>query len=181
MANDMAYVHNAFIRGFNSIILQGPHLPSHDQSGFIAKDVKDFMIFTDSLIKSLDHHHTSEEKVAFPEIEKEIGLPGYLSVAAEQHHIFHDGLHALWDYAKAKQDKPEKYKWEDMEKLMNEFMPALQKHLVEEVDLFLTLDRFDEEGLRKAWKFIEGEAKTVGIAGFVSKPSRGNDDIADQV
>jgi hemerythrin-like domain-containing protein len=167
MANEMAFVHNAFIRGFNAIILQGPHVPSNGQPGYNAQDVKDFLFFTHCLIKGLHHHHDAEETMAFPEIEREIGKPGYMSIAADQHAAFHDGLYALWDFSKKLQDKPEEWTWDAMHKLFDGFMPALQEHLAEEVDLFLSLDQFEEEGLRRAWKAAENEGKKVGIAGFV--------------
>lgn len=168
MSNEMSCVHNCFIRAFNSILLQGPDVPSHGQPLYKAKDVKDLCTFMDCTIMSLNHHHDSEEKVLFPALEREIGMMGYLDVASEQHKEFHDGLFALWNYVKAGMSKPEDWRWDEMQKLFEVFMPALLVHLAEEVDLLLTLERFEEAGLRKAWDESIDEAKKVGLAGMVS-------------
>lgn len=167
MATEMAMVHNAFFRAFNSIILQAPYVPSSNQPGYNATDVKDLMFFTDQAITTLNHHHLSEEKVLFPALEKAVALPGYLDVACDQHAAFHDELHELWKMAKEMQSTPEKWTWEAMKAHFDALMPALQLHLGEEVDLLLTFDQFEEKGLRSAWDDSVAEAKKAGFAAFV--------------
>ncbi|KIW05190.1 uncharacterized protein PV09_03738 [Verruconis gallopava] len=166
MANEMAFVHNCFIRGFNSILLQGPHIPSYGQPDYRPQDVKDFLLFTDFLIRVLHHHHKVEETVGFPEIEKEIGEPGFLSVATEQHAQFHDGLEIIWEMAKTMQNDPSKWTWDAMKQCLDSFMPVMYTHLVEEIDLFLKLGQFNEKALKRAWKALEEEAKKIGFAGL---------------
>ena len=168
MAHEMTCVHNTFTRGFNSILVQGPHVPSAKQPGYKAKDVRDLLTFTDCLLLSLHHHHESEENVLFPALERESAAPGYLSAATEGHATFHDGFNALWAYVKETLDEPERWTWVETQKLFDVFMPALMIHLTEEIDLLLTMEKFEEAGLRKAWDETVEEAKKVGIAGLVS-------------
>ena len=168
MATEMACVHNALLRAFNSILLQAPHIPSYDQPNYIAQDVQDLLFFTDSLIRLLEHHHAGEENVLFPALEREIGIEGYLQVAVDQHEVFHKGLHELWDLVKRGRERPEEWRWEGMKGVIDGFMPALELHLKEEVDLILSLEKFPEEGLRKAWDDSVEEGKKVGFGAFVS-------------
>jgi hypothetical protein len=119
------------------------------------------------LILTLEHHHDSEETVLFPALEREIGMMGYLDIASEQHKTFHDGLHALWDVAKACQIEPDQWRWEKVKDLLDSFMPALELHLTEEVDLMLSLDKYEEAGLRRAWEESVKKGQEVGILGLV--------------
>ena len=169
MGTEMACVHNALIRGFNSIYLQAPCIPSHGQPKYKAKDVRDLLIFTNSLLFTMNHHHDSEEKGLFPALEKEIGIPGFFDVASEQHQAFHDGLHVLMKMVKEQIARPDEWKWDEMKRVLNAFMPALQHHLQAEIPLLLTMERFEEEGLRRAWDASVEVAKNgMGMEGMVS-------------
>ena len=56
MANEMALVHNAFIRGFNAILLQGPNLPTPKLNQPLNHS---WLIFVRSLLRAIHHHHDS--------------------------------------------------------------------------------------------------------------------------
>jgi hemerythrin-like domain-containing protein len=137
--------------------------------------VQDLATFAHCLILTLDHHHENEETILFPALEREIGMMGYLDVASEQHKTFHDGLHTLWDMVKTSQENPDQWRWDEWKKVLDSFMPALEVHLTEEVDLMLSLEKYEEAGLKTAWEASINEGQKVGIMGLVGevqKPSR---------
>ena len=171
MATEMAQVHNTFLRSFNSILLQAPLLPSCKQTGYNPTDVKDLLFFVDTTLTALNHHHDGEEKILFPALEKEIGQPGYLDGASEQHKLFHDGVGELQGLVRELREKPGEWEWEGMKRIIEGFMPALERHLREEVPLILGLERYAEEGLRRAWDASVEEGKKVGFGAFVGSTS----------
>lgn len=56
----MALVHNALIRGFNSVVVQAPHVG--------AADARDFVAYARTWVKFLRGHHDDEEAVLFPQM-----------------------------------------------------------------------------------------------------------------
>jgi hypothetical protein len=57
----MAHIHNAILRGYNSIYLQAPHISDVDKPAFIGYALTWFRF-----VKS---HHDSEEFELFPKVE----------------------------------------------------------------------------------------------------------------
>lgn len=55
----MALVHNAILRGFNTIYLQAPHVKPSDHA--------DFLGYVGAWCKFVTSHHDSEEKELFPQ------------------------------------------------------------------------------------------------------------------
>ena len=163
----MAYSHNCLLRGLNAIVLQAPHVPSSQQPGYKAQDVKDLLFFIESWVKTVDHHHHTEETVMFPEIEKMAGQPGLLSGPQHQHEEFHDGLMQLRDSSAALQKTPQDWTWESTKATIDSFAPALLNHLNEEIDVFLAMDKLDSAGLRQCWDKAETAAKAAGKISFL--------------
>ena len=73
----MCVVHNALIRGLNSIYVQGPNIQPADYPDFIG-----YSLCWHSVVHE---HHTSEEDLFFPEIEEAVGEKGLLDSNVEQH------------------------------------------------------------------------------------------------
>lgn len=73
----MALLHNAILRGFNSIYLQAEHVKPQDYSNFISY----------SLVwaKFVQKHHDDEEGELFPKVEEVVGKPGALDKSREEH------------------------------------------------------------------------------------------------
>ena len=92
IANEMAFAHNAMIRGINSIYNQASHVHN-------AKDIADFLFFVRSWADWVGHHHQWEETLMFPGFEKVIGKAGFLQSNLDQHHAFEPGLKKLLEFA----------------------------------------------------------------------------------
>ncbi|KAF2099991.1 hypothetical protein NA57DRAFT_75493 [Rhizodiscina lignyota] len=150
MGLEMVAAHNGMIRGMNAICLQGPNI--HDP-----QDVADFLFFCQMWCVSLEHHHDSEEKFLFPDLTAYTGKPDLMSENIEQHKTFHDGLDAFQNYAS--ETAPEQYRWEDMKKIIDAFVPSLYAHLEAEVPTLLALRDYDNAELKKIWKRTEDYAK----------------------
>ena len=152
-ADEMTFVHNSFIRGLNAIVLQGPYVSPSSEA-----DVTDFLFYIDTWTRTVDHHHHTEETVFFPGVEKLAG--GSMSIMKEsedQHKGFHDGLEELGRYARETQ--PKDYQWETVKRIIDSFGEAMTKHLHEEIEVILSLDKYDSDGLKECWLETERVAK----------------------
>lgn len=58
----MCLLHNAIIRGFNSIYLQAPHVPEND--------VADFIGYSLTWFRFVKSHHDDEEANLFTKVEE---------------------------------------------------------------------------------------------------------------
>jgi hemerythrin-like domain-containing protein len=74
-ATHMAHIHNAILRGYNSIYLQAPHVSDADKPAFIG-----YALTWYRFVKS---HHDSEELELFPAVEDVLGRN---DIWAESHH-----------------------------------------------------------------------------------------------
>lgn len=73
----MCVVHNAMVRGLNSIVIQGPNIQPADYTDFIGYSLCWHAV--------VHEHHTSEEDQFFPDIEKAVGEKGLLDSNVEEH------------------------------------------------------------------------------------------------
>ncbi|KAL1982157.1 hypothetical protein VTN96DRAFT_1692 [Rasamsonia emersonii] len=167
LASEMAYSHNCLLRGLNSIILQAPHISPAGSLGYSEQDVRDLLFYVAAWVKTVEHHHHTEETCMFPEIEAFTGRPGLLDGPKGQHEEFKSGLERLLRYAQ--ETKPEEYRWEEedgkgggMKSIIDAFAPSLTRHLYEEIDVFLSLGEFDSDGLRACCDKAEQVAKATG-------------------
>jgi hypothetical protein len=143
IANDMAFAHNAVLRGINCIYLQALNVKEPE-------DVADLLFLTKVWTKWLINHHEIEEDRIFPGFEKVIGKPGLLNANVEQHHIFSGALEGLLAYANS--TSPKDYSGERLRSIIDGFSEPLCKHLHEEIDTLLSLRGYDGPALLKVWK-----------------------------
>lgn len=73
----MALIHNAILRGFNSIYLQAPHVKEADYGDFIGYSLTWY-----NFVKK---HHDDEEVALFPKIDEILGKKGLLDTIKEEH------------------------------------------------------------------------------------------------
>lgn len=160
----MAYSHNCLLRGLNAIILQAPHIAPAGSPGYAEQDVRDLLFYVAAWVKTVEHHHHTEETCLFPEIEAFTGRPGLLNGPKGQHEEFRSGLERLLRYVQ--ETRPEDYRWEGgggMKSIIDSFAPSLTRHLYEEIDVFIqTLREFDSDGSRACWDKAEQVAKATG-------------------
>lgn len=76
-ASQMALVHNALIRGYNSIHLQAANVQP--------RDYKDFVEYAYAWYEVISAHHRGEEEIFFPSIDKALGTKGLMDVNVAQH------------------------------------------------------------------------------------------------
>ncbi|TAQ90019.1 hypothetical protein B7494_g1646 [Chlorociboria aeruginascens] len=153
-AVEMALIHNVFLRALNSIYLQAPNIK-------LQKDIDDFTTYMHSWSMLLHEHHTMEETYVFPMLEKEIGIPGYMEKNVDQHRAFGPGVQAYEDYIKDLREGKAKYDGDKICSIIDSFGPPLTKHLSEEIETFLGLEKYEEK--------IDWKAYNAKIAKVVKK------------
>lgn len=164
----MVYVHNAIIRGLNSIVQQAPYVKTGNDPAYNRSDVQDLLFYVSAWVKMVEHHHWTEESFIFPEIEKFSGKPGSMDDSKHQHELFHGGLERLLAYTQA--TNPQDYCWDGpggMKEIVDSFGKHLMDHLYAEVEVFLAMGNLDSAGLRKTWDQGEAIAKKAGNLGML--------------
>jgi len=124
----------------------------------------DFLTYNQIIWEWIHEHHTVEEEVFFPEIEKMAGVPGLMDGNVEQHKAFESGLEKFKEYAF--NTKPEAYDGADFRRILESFGYTLQEHLHDEIPSLLGLCIYDSDKLKKIW------AKTEKYALSMMDPSR---------
>ncbi|KAF2188482.1 hypothetical protein K469DRAFT_748294 [Zopfia rhizophila CBS 207.26] len=157
IANEMAFAHNAMLRGLNALYLQAPHIPVADAS--------DFLFFTASWAAWVMHHHTIEESSMFPFFESVSGVtPDALQHNISQHHAFADGLAALHTYATS--TSASNYSGARVRELIESFAKPLREHLADEIP---TLWALDTVGAQHSRQLLEIYQKCEADAGKQDK------------
>ncbi|KAJ4415001.1 hypothetical protein N0V82_007583 [Gnomoniopsis sp. IMI 355080] len=155
VASEMTHTHNVLIRGLNSFYQQAPYVKTHGNPDYKEQDVKDLLSYVAAWVKMVKHHHDTEESFIFPEIERFSGKPGFMAVPTTQHEAFHDGLERLLAYAES--TAPADYRWVGgMKDIVDSFSQALMNHLTEEVEMFMSMENLESDGLKATWE--KGEA-----------------------
>ncbi|KAH8804650.1 hypothetical protein F5884DRAFT_754250 [Xylogone sp. PMI_703] len=139
-ATEMALVHNVLIRALNAIYLQAQNIDADNK-----QDVEDFTGFISSWSLTLRAHHDAEEEVAYPILNKDIGIENYMEPNIEQHRAFEPGLKAFDDYIQSVKEGKEKYNGARIRELVDDFAPVLVSHLTEEVDFISSLEKFEDK------------------------------------
>ncbi|KAK4445921.1 hypothetical protein QBC34DRAFT_412474 [Podospora aff. communis PSN243] len=163
LASEMALVHNALLRGLNSIYLQAPHI--------VPADEKSFITYIRGWYHTLHTHHKGEESDMFPAIEELAGEPGIMATNREQHHAFEDAVDSLKKYIDAVDQGKEKYSGPKVVELVDKFGAILVQHLEDEIQTLLGLRKYGEEKMAKLMAVVHEEGqkgmKEVGLVGLV--------------
>jgi hemerythrin-like domain-containing protein len=80
----MAHIHNAILRGYNSIYLQASHITEADKPAFIG-----YALTWYRFVKS---HHDDEELELFPEVEEVLNQKDIWNEAHQEHGKSHVSL-----------------------------------------------------------------------------------------
>lgn len=73
----MAHIHNAILRGYNSIYLQAPHVTHEDKVDFIG--------YAQAWYRFVKSHHDDEESQLFPKVEEVVGTKGIWDETHKEH------------------------------------------------------------------------------------------------
>jgi hemerythrin-like domain-containing protein len=164
----MANVHNLILRGLNSIYLQADKISD-------PADISDFVLYVKAWQDTVHHHHSTEETLFFPRVEKiavEAGLPAnIMSRNLEQHQEFDGALHALNDYVKDVIAKEKEYESKELVRLVEQLAPVLRQHLNDEIDTLVGLEKCDGKAIANAMKITAAEgAKTADPVSLTTQP-----------
>jgi hypothetical protein len=156
----MCCVHNVLIRGINSIYKQAPYVQPADFKAFVG--------FALSWYKIVHHHHRSEEEHFFDEVDKSFGK-GVMSQCLQEHEAFHEGLDKYNTYLTSLSRTEHKFSGPALQKIIDDFAPALGLHLKHEIDILMGLHRFDDEALVSSlWdKAVAAGIKDLSFSSFV--------------
>lgn len=145
----MTLAHNLMIRYLNSIYLQATGITQSD-------DIAAFLFYCRAFCQLLHEHHRAEEEGFFPMIEEYTGKKGIMDREVEQHKAFDSSLHLFEQYVSETQ--PEDYSGSKLRTLIDEFAPALLKHLYAEVSSLISVgEEFGGDQLRQTFDGWEKE------------------------
>ena len=75
----MAHIHNAILRGYNSIYQQAPYVTDEDKPEFIG--------YAQTWFRFVQSHHDDEEQELFPQVEEVVGTKGIWEKTHQEHGI----------------------------------------------------------------------------------------------
>lgn len=138
----MTVVHNALLRGLNAIYNQAVNVSNRGT----AQDKQDFANFAHMWATMLNEHHELEETIVFPDINKMTDNAGLMDANVEEHAAFHDGLAQFSDYLqRVRTDAEEELDGVKLREIIDSFMPALARHLRNEIETLLKLVEYDDK------------------------------------
>lgn len=146
IASEMANAHNGLIRSLNSMYLQAPYVTEEAD----IQDLLQFAIFWESWI---EEHHQGEEEYFFPEVARITGEKDIMKRNIEQHQAFVPGMHAFLAYVKEckKHESSPKFEASRFVQLIDAFGSVLARHLQEEIETLLALDKYDIKAIKVAY------------------------------
>ncbi|KIW08533.1 uncharacterized protein PV09_01422 [Verruconis gallopava] len=140
LAAEMSVVHNGLIRGINSVYNQCVNVATKGSK----QDKIDFANYASQCAKLLHMHHDHEEETLFPKMNELAGVPGLMDGNVKEHAAFHDGFAKYDDYLTLVKEEKVDLDGETLRGLIDNFMPSLYSHLVNEVDSLVALEKYDE-------------------------------------
>ncbi|KAF2660379.1 hypothetical protein K491DRAFT_674882 [Lophiostoma macrostomum CBS 122681] len=121
-ATHMAHIHNAILRGYNSIYLQAPHVSNEDKPEFIG--------YAQTWFRFVKSHHDDEELQLFPKVEEVVGAKDIWKETHEEHE-FDDYLSNL--------PEPFDFKATELLRIMNSFQEPFCNHFHNEIATIVSL------------------------------------------
>ncbi|KIM95797.1 hypothetical protein OIDMADRAFT_75892, partial [Oidiodendron maius Zn] len=143
VATGMALAHNLFIRYLNSIYLQATGITR-------SEDVDAFLLYCRAWCTIIHEHHQGEETTFFSMIAEYTAEKDIMKTSVEQHNAFDSGIQVFEKYVT--ETPPKDYSGSTLRTLIDNFAPALVKHLHAEISTLLSIgEEFGGEKLRKSY------------------------------
>ncbi|KAI0378699.1 hypothetical protein F5Y04DRAFT_261403 [Hypomontagnella monticulosa] len=131
-ATHMALLHNAILRGFNSIYQQAPHVQPTDRADFVGYSL--------TWHKFVASHHDDEEATLFPKVEEVLKDNTIWAETHAEHEAF---LAGLADFAKylhsVEPAAAAKFDGKELVRIMDTFREALEAHFHSEINTIAKL------------------------------------------
>ena len=125
-ATHMAHIHNAILRGYNSIYLQAVHIKEEDKPAFIG--------YALTWYKFVKSHHDDEEAGLFPKVAEVLHTTDdeLWDATHKEHGSF---LHGLGEYEKylSRLTSPSDFNGEELCKIMDSFQQPFEHHFHSEI------------------------------------------------
>ncbi|KAL2204719.1 hypothetical protein CC79DRAFT_1358857 [Sarocladium strictum] len=141
VATEMVLIHNILIRGMNAIHRQALNVATKGT----AKDKLDFASYGYQWSVTVHSHHQLEEEAIFPRIAKDTGVENIMATNIEEHEAFEAGLDTYSKYMKEVKDGVSELDGQKLIGIIDEMMPVLHQHLINEVDTLLSLKQYEEK------------------------------------
>ncbi|KAI2470518.1 hypothetical protein F4781DRAFT_175463 [Annulohypoxylon bovei var. microspora] len=130
-ATHMALLHNAILRGFNSVYQQAPHVAPADTADFVG--------YALTWHKFVATHHADEEAVLFPEVEAVLADPAIWAATHAEHEAFLDGLARFEAFLRAAEARPAAFDGAELVRVMDSFREPFDVHFHSEIDTIARL------------------------------------------
>lgn len=130
-ATHMALLHNAILRGFNSVYQQAPHIKPADIPNFIGYSL--------TWHKFVVSHHDDEEVTLFPKVEQVLQDTAIWEGTHKEHEAFLGGLAEFAKYLRAAQAKPDSFDGAELARIMDGFRDSFADHFHSEIQTIAAL------------------------------------------
>lgn len=145
----MALAHNLLIRYLNSMYLQATGVTR-------SEDVEAFFFYCRAWCTIIHEHHQGEETSFFPKIAEYTAEKDIMNTSVEQHKAFESGLQTFEKYVT--ETPLGDYSGSVLRTLLDDFAPALVKHLHAEISTLLAVgEKFGGEKLQNSYDEWEKE------------------------
>ncbi|KAF1833411.1 hypothetical protein BDW02DRAFT_570081 [Decorospora gaudefroyi] len=124
-ATHMAHIHNAILRGYNSIYLQAPHVKDAEKAAFVGYAMTWFRF-----VKS---HHDDEELELFPKVEQVLGSKEIWKETHKEHESFLGGLVDFEAYLANLSSSPQAFNGKQLQNIMSAFQEPFCHHFHHEI------------------------------------------------
>lgn len=156
----MVLIHNLLLRSLNSIYLQAPHI--------LPADVPAFCRYTLAWYNLIHLHHTGEETMFFPAVERMSGETGVMDAEKAQHAAFDLGVTKMKEFVEGVVAGTEKWDGKRLVGIIDDFGGVLKQHLSDEIQTLQGLRRFGGEKMAGIMKVAEEEAEASMVSCFFS-------------
>ncbi|KAF1945968.1 hypothetical protein EJ02DRAFT_441495 [Clathrospora elynae] len=123
-ATHMAHIHNAILRGYNSIHLQAPHIKDADKPAFVG--------YAMTWYRFVKSHHDDEEAELFPKVEDVLGNKDIWKETHGEHESFLSGLAEFGAYL-SNLTSPQAFDGTKLQHIMSSFQEPLCHHFHHEI------------------------------------------------
>ncbi|KAI1134867.1 hypothetical protein F5Y05DRAFT_193763 [Hypoxylon sp. FL0543] len=124
-ATHMALLHNAILRGYNSIYQQAPHVKPTDKSDFIG--------YALTWHKFVATHHDDEEATLFPKVEEVLKDNTIWEGTHKEHEAFLGGLAKFEKYLRDVEAQPARFDGAELVRIMDGFQEPFGEHFHSEI------------------------------------------------
>ncbi|KAK7557932.1 hypothetical protein JOL62DRAFT_262794 [Phyllosticta paracitricarpa] len=124
-ATHMALLHNAILRGFNTIYLQAPHVKDEQEKA-------DFIGYSLAWHKFVASHHDDEERELFPAVEGVLKEKGIWEKTHQEHQSFLGGLADFETYLSSLHS-PYTFSGTELVRIMDSFREPFVNHFHSEI------------------------------------------------